>query len=109
MTDKQEKNPFGDKFEKVENEGSFWKPLEIGEKVQGELIDVTEGNFGDIYKLKTDSGDEILLPSHAVLLNRMKNANIGDHIGVILVDKELPKVKGQHPTMMYDVYINKKQ
>lgn len=93
-------------FEKVESTSSFWKPDEIGQTIEGEVILVDTDDFGLVVKIKCDK-DEITLPSHKVLQNRLREVKVTDFIKVQYTGEELPKIKGQNPLKLYDVWIDR--
>jgi len=35
---------------------SYWKPIKVGEKVEGKLIAISDGNFGQVLKISTRKG-----------------------------------------------------
>jgi len=94
------------KFEKVESQMSFWKPESIGEEIEGEVTLVEEDDFGLRVKIKSGN-DEITLPSHKLLQNRLKMVKVRDYIKVQYTGEELPKIKGNNPLKLYDVWIDK--
>jgi len=89
--------------------GSYWKPEAAGEEQIG-VIDKIEDNeqFGKQYTIKqAETGDIVTLPSHKVLQNRLVNAIVGSKVKIVYTGEELPKVKGNNPTKMYEVYLDK--
>ena len=57
------------------------------------------------YTIKKQSdGEEVLTPSHKVLQNRMQKATVGTQVEIIYRGNEPPKVRGQNPTEMYEVF-----
>ena len=93
-------------FKKVESNNSFWKPESIGEEIEGEVISVNTDDFGLNVHVKVNN-DDITLPSHKVLQNRLSGVKVGDFIKVQYIREELPKIKGNNPTKIYDVWIDK--
>ena len=95
-----------EEFTKVESTGDIWKPKEKGEEKIGVVEDIIEGKFGKQYILLVGD-DAIKTPSHRVLQNRMADVKRGQTVKIIFLGTELPTVKGNNPTAMYDVYIRK--
>lgn len=93
--------------ERVKQEGAgIWFGEKDGDKLEGEVTHINrEGLYGVQYTIKKqDSGDEVLTPSHKVLQNRMQKAEVGTQVEIIYKGNEPPKVRGQNPTEMYEVY-----
>lgn len=107
MTDEEQisPNPFGADYIKQENNKSFWLPEKEGDKISGKIVDIIDGEFGKTYSIEQENKEIINTPSHKVLQNRLVGAEIGDVIGVVYMGEELPKVKGQNPLKMYDIFI----
>lgn len=94
-------------WEKQES-ANFWQPEKKGDEIVGKVTEViTDGTYGVQYVILTDGGKEVMTPSHKVLQSRMKKAKVGTKVRIIYADKEPPKVKGQNPTEMYEVYFAK--
>ena len=90
--------------------GNFWKPEAIGEEQIGVIDSIGEDDekYGKKYTIKQDdTGDLVVLPSHKVLQNRLVNAKVGDKVKVTYTGEELPKIKGNNPTKMYEVYLDR--
>jgi len=82
---------------------NFWSPEEVGDKLEGEVMEIKEGDYGTQYLIDTGKA-QMLTPSHKVLQNRMKKASVGTQCMIEFTGTEPPKVKGQNPTKMYKVY-----
>lgn len=95
-------------YEKQEGAG-IWLPEKENEELEGEVTHVnTEALYGTQYTIKKkDDDDEVLTPSHKVLQNRMQKAEVGTKVKIIFKGTEPPKIRGQNPTSMYDVYFDK--
>lgn len=85
----------------------FWKPLKIGEKLEGSITDTKDTDYGRSWQILTSEGESIWTPSNKVLQNRMALAQVGDKVHIIYTGDEMPKVKGHKPTMMFMVGIKK--
>ncbi len=96
-----------DEWQKQEGAG-IWLPENEGDELLGEVTHVnTEALYGTQYTIKKEDGEEILTPSHKVLQNRMQKAEKGVNVRIVFKGTEAPKVRGQNPTSMYDVYFKK--
>lgn len=95
-----------EEFVKVEAKGNIWKPTQKGEEKIGVVEDIIEGKFGKQYVLICDN-DTMMTPSHKVLQNRLAEVKRGMTVKMVFQGTELPTVKGNNPTAMYDVYIRK--
>lgn len=91
---------------RVKQEGAgIWLPENAGQKLEGEVTHINrEGMYGTQYTVKKDDGEEVLTPSHKVLQNRMLKAEVGTKIEIEFIGTEPPKIRGQNPMAMYDVY-----
>lgn len=87
-------------------DSDFWKPEKEGDSVEGVIILMENNNFGLSVTIERNS-KKIILPSHSVLQNRLKNCKVGDVIKVIFEKMELPKIKGRNPTHIYKVLTKK--
>jgi len=92
-------------YKKVESVSTFWKPVSVGEEIEGEVIYVDKDDFGLVIKIKSGN-DEVTLPSHKVLQNRLNGVKVRDFVKVQFTGEELPKIKGNNPTKIYDVWID---
>ncbi len=91
-------------WKKQEGAG-IWLPSKEGDSLEGEVTHInTEGLYGTQYTIKKSDGEEVLTPSHKVLQNRMQKAAVGTKVKIEFVGTEAPKVRGQNPMSMYDVY-----
>lgn len=88
-----------------EGDQNIWLPTEKGTELVGSVKDVIEGKFGSQLVVVQEDNVEITTPSHKVLQNRIKNVKKDDMIKIVYTGEELPEVKGNNPTRMYDVYI----
>ena len=44
------------KIKGSEEKPEYWKPTKVGEKVEGKLIAISDGNFGQVLKISTKKG-----------------------------------------------------
>jgi len=92
-------------FEKLEGAG-IWLPDAVEEELQGEVTDISEGLYGKQYTVKNEAGEQ-RTPSHKVLQARLQKVKVGDFIKVVYKGTQPPKVRGQNPTEMYEVFRRK--
>jgi len=53
----------------------------VGDSIEGELIDVSEGKFGMDYVIQKDNEDYTIFGT-AVLRNKMKSVKIGEYVKI---------------------------
>ena len=95
----------GEEYEKLEGAG-IWLPDKVEEELQGEVTDISEGLYGLQYTVKDTSGEQ-RTPSHKVLQARLQKVKVGDTIKIVFKGTQPPKVRGQNPTSMYEVFRKK--
>lgn len=85
-----------------------WQAQAIGETIQGSItsIDVHE-KWGKQYSIMQADGEEIKLPSHKVLQGLLSKAKIGDIVKIRYEGEEPPKTRGENPTKLYKVWIQR--
>ena len=93
-------------YEKQESEMGFWNP-KVGEEIEGEVVFIEIGQYGKQITIKKSDGSLQKTPSHKVLQAKMNKIVVGDKVKLHYVKDELPRLKGQNPTKLYDVYIDK--
>ncbi len=90
---------------KIQEGAGIWLPEKEKEELEGEVTHINrEGLYGVQYTIKKSDGEEVLTPSHKVLQNRMQKADVGTKVRIVFTGTEAPKIRGQNPTTMYDVY-----
>lgn len=98
-----------------EEVGAYWKPQEVGDKVEGNIFEFAESNFNgrkqvqiNLYLGEDENGNPqmTLLPSHADLKRTYRNLNRGDYIVVEVVDKIEPRGNSQYPKFIYKVLVD---
>ncbi len=91
-----------------EQKGSeFWMPKESGESLEGKVIQIFQGNYGNLYIIEKDDGNRIVTPSHKLLQSRLQKVKEGDVVKVVYEGEEPPTQKGHSPTKIYKVYVEK--
>lgn len=93
-------------WEKQEGAG-IWLPDKENEELVGEVTHIDrDGLYGVQYTIKKSDDDEVKTPSHKVLQNRMQKAEVGTKVKIVFTGTEPPKIRGQNPTTMYEVYFD---
>lgn len=94
------------KWRKIEGtKYEFWKPV-IGDEIEGNVIDIKEGSFGKQHVLESKGHEQdVMLPAHKQLQGLLSEVEIGALVKVKLLKKELPKVKGDNPLKIYEVFV----
>ena len=95
-----------DEYEKIDT-GNMWQPEQKEDSLIGEITEITDGNYGLQYTIRKADNEIIRTPSHKVLQNRMAGMKKGDKIKIVFIGEEAPKVRGQNPLKMYDVFKKK--
>ena len=81
----------------------IWLPEVSGDSIEGEVVGMLAGLYGNQYIIKTSKG-ELRTPSHKILQARMVDIKINDIVKIIYKGQEPPSVKGNKPTKVYDVF-----
>jgi len=93
--------------EYIEQTGTeIWLP-EIGQEIEGKVVDKSEGDYGTQWTIQKADGSLIKTPSHKVLQNRLVACKIGDEVKMVYDKDDAPSVKGFSPTKIYKVFIKK--
>lgn len=96
-----------EEWEKQEG-ANIWLPEEKGDELRGEVVKVNlEGTYGPQWTIRQEDDEEIRTPSHKVLQNRMSSVKVGSTVKIVYLDELPPKVRGQNPTKMYEVFVKK--
>lgn len=98
-----------DGYEEMEGSGgSFWKPTEPNEAIQGTVVAKDEsGDYPPQWVIQTDEGVEITTPSHGMLQNKMEDVEIGEDV-VIVFEGSRPVPGKESELMLYRVFRKKK-
>jgi hypothetical protein len=86
--------------------GYFWKPTNEGDSVEGNLVKVRKGQYGDVYDIETKDGTTTV-PSSAVLANRISMADEGKYVRIVFDGLQQSKIKGRNPTKLFKVFFKK--
>ena len=100
-----EVNAMADQFEERTG-GVFWKAQEEGDSIEGTLLKVRQGQYGDVYDIETREGTQTV-PSSAVLANRISATDEGKVIRIVFDGLMQSKIKGRNPTKLYKVFFKK--
>jgi len=93
-------------YVKQESELGFWTP-NIGEVLEGEVTEITTGMYGKQLLIKTLENNTMKTPSHKVLQAKLNKVVVGDKVRIVYVKDDLPTLKGNNPTKIYDVFVDK--
>jgi hypothetical protein len=99
-----------DEWQKQEG-SALWQPKEVNEELRGEVVKAIEGtatNFGPQWEIKDENDEVLRTPSHKVLQARMGDIKEGDFVRIVFTGTKPPKIRGQSPTMLYDVFKRKR-
>jgi hypothetical protein len=89
----------------VKSDTGLWNPATKGEQVEGEVVEIKQGQFGGIQiVLETAQHVKVTTPSHRALQSRLKGFQVGDFIKIVFTGTDLPKLKGNNPTRLYTVF-----
>ena len=99
------KMPEDSEWKKIETGSNFWNPEREGEELKGLVVEKTTGIYGDRWSIQTNKDTTIMTPSHKVLQARLQEVKIGDTIRIVYKGTMPPKIRGQNPTTLYEVYI----
>ena len=95
------------KLRKIEN--NIWKPEEEGDSLKGVVKAINPtGIYGFQVTIERDDDKRVFLtPNQKVLQNLLVNGGIsvGQYVEIVFTHSEKAKVKGQSPTMMYELYV----
>ena len=97
----------GDQEYEERKSGTFWKPEEEGDAVEGVLVKVREAQYGDVYDIELEDGTISTVPTSAVLKNRISSADEGKHIRIVYDGQQQSKIKGRNPTRLFKVFFKK--
>jgi len=81
---------------------------EVGDMVEGELIEKLEGqgNFNSrVYSIKQENGDVIKVNGTAVLDSRFTTIGVGDIIRIVFNGTQPSKAPGRNDTKLFSVFV----
>ena len=88
-------------FKKVEA-GDIWKPKNINEEIEGRIVGIDKGKYGNEYTLQTKDKKKIQLPAHKGLVRRLANVEIGTYVLITYEGKGEAR-EGENAPELYDV------
>jgi len=65
--------------------------LEVNEVIEGKLVGIREGNYGDIYDVIKKDGEKVTLGSKSALGNRIKEPMVGKNIRITRLEDQKSK------------------
>lgn len=74
-----------------DNDNSDWEELgsgdivqftEKGQVLQGELVNKRDGQYGKVFDIRTDDGEEKTVFGTTILEDKMQSASIGDEVRI---------------------------
>jgi hypothetical protein len=84
---------------------NMWTPKEPEDSLSGTVTSIdNDAQYGIQVAVKNADGVTLLTPSHKWLQNCLKQIKVGDTIQIVFKRDEPPKVKGQSPTKVYEVF-----
>ena len=72
----------------------FWKPENENDQIEGKLVRVEEGNFGELFILKTPDGERAL-PNLTALTTKLKKLKMEDQIRITFVGNKTGEKSGR--------------
>jgi hypothetical protein len=92
--------------EQAGNSG-VWLPEEKGAILEGEVLEVVEGQYGRQISVQDIKTMEIIkTPSHKALQCRLVHVKVMDKVRITYLGQELPTVKGFKGTRLYKVEVD---
>jgi hypothetical protein len=85
------------------NQG-LWLPTEKGATIEGEVVEIKQGQYGLQLTIADVKGNKVQTPSHRALQARLNEFVIGDGIKIVFLGVDLPKIKGQSGVHLYQAY-----
>jgi hypothetical protein len=93
-------------FKKVEPKSDIWTP-HPGDDLVGTVAERVVGMFGEQLVIEDERTHELVrTPSHKVLQSRLADVLLGARVRIVALADLPPKVRGQNPTKMYEVYVD---
>lgn len=80
-------------YEEIEG-GNVWQFENEGDSIEGELIDIVAGQYGNNYIIKDDKGDKYTIFGGSVINTKMANIEKGKKIKVTFL-KEVKSSSGR--------------
>lgn len=65
--------------------------LEVNEVLEGKLVAIREGNYGDIYDVVKKDGEKVTLGSKSALGNRIKEPMVGKNVRITRLEDQKSK------------------
>jgi len=90
-------------WEELSGNSDLWLPKTKMETIEGVVKEKKDNQYGVQVVLISKDNKEYVTPSHKVLQCKLSNVKVNDFIKIVYMGQELPKVKGQSGTMLYNV------
>lgn len=84
--------------------GGIWLPQKKDEQIEGEIVEIKQGQYGIQVTVLNAKGSKMSTPSHKALQSRLGGFQVGDFIKIVYLGADLPKLKGQQGTRLYAVF-----
>jgi hypothetical protein len=91
-----------DEWEEILPLESYWQPKNEDEFIEGKIIEIKKGVFGNNYSIKDKQGFIHITPSHKLLENLMSTLSLNDIVKIVFKGTT-PTNKG-NPLQLYKVY-----
>lgn len=84
----------------------IWLPVMEGDKLEGVITDMVEGEYGMQLTIKDAASEVFKTPSHKALQARIIKAKIGQKILIEYTGSIAPTTRGYAPTKLYKVFLD---
>jgi hypothetical protein len=86
--------------------GNTWISEKEGDSIEGELLAVREGSYGNkVYDVRLSDGEVTTVFGTVVLESLMAQASIGQKVKIEYVGLKPSKIKGRNPTKLFKVFL----
>lgn len=77
---------FGPDAVELEPKGNYWSPEKAGDAIDGEFVrSYTDTDGHERIVVKPEDSEEMVLPSHTLLMNLLRGTDIGDFLMVVCI------------------------
>lgn len=99
-------NTKGGKMEYEKVEDTIFKFENVGDKLEGKLVGVEDGQtYGNkVYKIETEDKKILTVFGTSVLMTKMSTIKLGDQIMIEFAEVKPSEKKGFNDTKMFNVY-----
>jgi hypothetical protein len=85
----------------------LWKPENAGEYVEGKLVSLRAGKYGQQYEIEQADGAVVTVPTSAFLENRIAQADVGKMIKIVFDGMQASKTKGKNDMRTFKIFVKK--